>query len=78
MDFVADQLFDGRRFKALTVVDNHSRKCLAIHADQSITGEGVVNIMERLKETYEVTPGKYIMVANLYLRCSISRPMIIR
>ena len=27
MDFVADQLFDGRRFRALTVVDNYSRKC---------------------------------------------------
>lgn len=26
MDFVMDQLFDGRRFRALTVVDNFSRK----------------------------------------------------
>jgi putative transposase len=28
MDFVADALFDGRRFRALTVVDNYSRHCL--------------------------------------------------
>ncbi len=63
MDFVADQLFDGRRFRALTVVDNYSRKCLAIHAGQSIKGEDVVHIMERLKETYGVTPGR-IQVDN--------------
>ena len=37
MDFVADQLFDGRRFRALTVVDNYSRTCLAIHAGQSVS-----------------------------------------
>ena len=28
MDFVADQLFNGRRIRALTVVDNYSRESL--------------------------------------------------
>lgn len=27
MDFVPDQIFDGRRFQSLTMVDNHSHKC---------------------------------------------------
>ena len=45
MDFVADQLFDGRRFRALTVVDNYSHTCLAIHAGQSIKGADVTEIM---------------------------------
>lgn len=31
MDFVADNLFDGRKLRALTVVDQYSRECLAIH-----------------------------------------------
>jgi len=31
MDFVADALFDGSRFRSLTVVDNYSGECLAIH-----------------------------------------------
>ena len=31
MDFVFDQLFDGSRFRALTIVDNFSRRCMAIH-----------------------------------------------
>lgn len=30
MDFVADALFDGRRLRTLTVVDNYTRECLAI------------------------------------------------
>ena len=30
MDFVADSLFNGRRIRALTIVDNFSRECLAI------------------------------------------------
>lgn len=33
MDFVSDALFDGRRFRALTVIDQYTRECLAIHAD---------------------------------------------
>lgn len=48
MDFVADQLFDGRKFRALTLVDNFSRKCLAIHADQSIKGSDVVSVMSQV------------------------------
>lgn len=49
MDFVADNLFNGRRIRALTVVDNFSRECLAIHVDQSIKGDQVVSVMEGLK-----------------------------
>lgn len=63
MDFVADQLFDGRRFRALTLVDNYSRKCLCIHADQSIKGEDVVGVMQRVVHEYGHHPGR-IQVDN--------------
>jgi len=49
MDFVADNLFNGRRIRALTVVDNLSRECLAIHVEQAIKGRDVVTVMERLR-----------------------------
>ena len=49
MDFVCDNLFNGRRIRALTVVDNFSRECLAIHVGQSLKGEQVVSIMKALK-----------------------------
>jgi len=48
MDFVSDALFDGRRIRALTVVDDCSRESLAIEVGQSITAEQVVTVMNRL------------------------------
>jgi putative transposase len=48
MDFVSDALFDGCRIRALTVVDDYSRESLAIEVGQSITGEQVVTVMNRL------------------------------
>jgi len=51
MDFVSDNLFNGRRFRALTIVDNFSRECPAIFVDRGITGEQVVESLNRLKFT---------------------------
>jgi putative transposase len=49
MDFVSDALFDGRRLRALTVVDTYTRECLAIEVGQSLKGEDVVNVLDRIK-----------------------------
>ncbi|SDP23458.1 putative transposase [Desulforhopalus singaporensis] len=46
MDFVSDNLFNGRRIRALTIVDN-SMECLDIFADLSIKGLDVVTVLER-------------------------------
>jgi putative transposase len=48
MDFVHDQLSDGRRFRSLTIVDEFTRQCLAITVDHSIGGTGVVRTLEQL------------------------------
>jgi putative transposase len=53
---VMDALFDGRRFRALTVVDNYSRECLEIEVGQSLKGEDVVRVMERMKLMRGVVP----------------------
>ena len=63
MDFVSDQMFDGRRFRALTIVDNFSRKCMAIHADQYLKGPDVVNVLDRLKNKQNEVPER-IQVDN--------------
>ncbi len=42
MDFVSDALFDGRRLRALTLLDVYTREALAIAVDQGIKGEQVV------------------------------------
>lgn len=48
MDFVSDALFNGRRFRALTVVDHYTHECLDIVVDQSLRGEHVAEAMTRL------------------------------
>lgn len=63
MDFVQDQLFDGRRFRCLTVVDNFSRYCHAIRVGKSIKGIDVVEVMEELKKQNGVLPQR-IQVDN--------------
>jgi putative transposase len=63
MDFVSDQLFDGRRFRALTLVDNYSRECLEIEVGQSLKGFDVVAVMERIKERRGIVPQR-IQVDN--------------
>ena len=51
MDFVTDSLLNGRRFRALTIVDEFSRECPAIEADFSLTGARVARVLERLAAT---------------------------
>lgn len=63
MDFVSDQLFDGRKFRALTLVDNFSRHCIAIRVGQSIRGIDVVRIMEEIKTDHKIVPER-IQVDN--------------
>ena len=48
MDFVSDQLTNGQRFRALTIVDVFSREALAIQVGQSLRGEHVVDVCNQL------------------------------
>ena len=41
LDFVADTLTDGRRFRILVVVDDFTRECLCLVADTSLSGKRV-------------------------------------
>jgi putative transposase len=54
MDFVSDSIVTGRRFRALTIVDNYTRECPAIEVDTSLGGARVVNVLDRLAETREL------------------------
>ena len=48
MDFMSDELFDGRRIRLLTIVDHFSRESLAILVDGSLGGHRVVEALARL------------------------------
>ena len=50
LDFLADALADGRRFRILAVVDDFSRECLALVVDTSLSGVRVARELDRIVE----------------------------
>lgn len=54
MDFMADRLADGRRFRVLPIGDNGSRMSPAIAGDFTLPGARVVAVLERLKRLHGV------------------------
>ena len=48
MDFVSDGLWNGRKFKVLTILDIFTKECLAIEVDTSINGNLVARVLEGL------------------------------
>ena len=48
LDFVADTLVSGRRFRILTLVDDFTRECLGLVVDTSLTGLRVARELDRV------------------------------
>lgn len=48
LDFVSDALLDSRRVRILAVIDDFSRECLALVADNSLSGIRVARELHRL------------------------------
>lgn len=51
MDFVHDQLADGRRFRIFNIVDDYSRECIGQIVDTSISGYRVSRLLSDLLKT---------------------------
>ena len=51
LDFVSDQLADGRRLRVLAVVDDCTRECLALETDTSLSGRSVARVLEQLRQS---------------------------
>jgi putative transposase len=60
VDFVSDQLANGRRFRVFNVVDDFSRECIMQIVDFSIGGERLVRELDRLAESRPL-PKKIVM-----------------
>jgi putative transposase len=52
MDFVSDSLGNGQALRALTIVDNFSRVSPAIEVDFSMSGNRVVEVLEKVRSRY--------------------------
>jgi putative transposase len=48
LDFVSDQITDGRRFRILAVVDDCTRECLALVPDTSLSGTRVARELDAI------------------------------
>jgi transposase InsO family protein len=53
-DFVEDQTENGTRFRVLTLIDEHTRECLAMHVDWSIRALDVITVVEAAMARYGV------------------------
>ncbi len=51
LDFVSDQLANGRRFRVLNIVDDYSRRCVGQLVDTSISGERLSRFLDELNLT---------------------------
>ena len=45
-DFVEDQTENGTRFRLLTLLDEHTRQCVAVHAGWSIRTVDAITVIE--------------------------------
>ena len=50
LNFMCDELFDGRLIPLLKIVDNFNRKMLAIKLATGIEGQDVVHVVQSTKE----------------------------
>jgi putative transposase len=51
MDFVSDSLYNGRRFRVLTIVDDLSKECPVLEVDHSLPGKRVARVLDRITMT---------------------------
>lgn len=49
MDFLFDEISDGRRMKCLAIVDDCSKESVGIEADTSIPGAYVTRVLDRIR-----------------------------
>jgi putative transposase len=51
MDFIHDQLVDGRCFPVLNIIDDFTREAVPVEVDTSLSGVRVTRVLDRLATT---------------------------
>jgi transposase InsO family protein len=49
-DFIADRTDNGGKLRILSILDEYSRECLALHVARKLTAQDLIDVMERLAE----------------------------
>ena len=58
MDFMADELFDGRRIRPLTIADDFTRESLAVEVGHRFGGAEVIRVLDRVGMAREQLPDR--------------------
>jgi putative transposase len=80
LDFIADQLSNGNRFRCLTSVDVFTRECLAIEVGQGLSGTDVVATLNRIRQRRRLLERYYAFGADVFVplkaaaNCRIQEP----
>jgi len=53
MEFMADQLHDGRKIRVLTIVDQHTREAMATEVSGTFHTSNVIEVHNRLSRLIE-------------------------
>ena len=48
MDFMSDNLYEGKSFRTLNVIDDYSRESLAIEIDSSLPSKRIIRVLDRI------------------------------
>ena len=56
LDFLSDVFGSGRRFRILAAIDDHTRECLALVADTSISGARVGRELDAVMRVHGPSP----------------------
>lgn len=64
MDFIADQLHDGRKIRTLAFIDNFTRECLATTAGANLRNEHLVNTLMQITKA-SATPQEIFFVTTV-------------
>ena len=69
IDFVHDQLSNGRRFRVLNIIDNFSRECVGQIVAISITGRCVADYLSELIDKRDAKPASLVCDNGTEFRC---------
>jgi putative transposase len=75
LDFMHDTLYCGKRFRALNIIDEGTRECLAIEIDTSLPAARLIRVLERLQnerglpKQIRVDNGPELIAAEFYDWC---------
>lgn len=47
-DFVADRLFNGKKLRMLTLIDEYTRKCLALEVNYHLSSQDILDILKEV------------------------------